>query len=64
MHCGLPESYRYILALIRLNNLPDIWHICSINRLQEWHQVQQGVVPTFLLPRLELHLQAHIQLPK
>ena len=55
LHCSIPESYRYILTLVGLHNLPDIWHICSIDSFQEWHQVEQGVVPTFLLPRLELH---------
>ena len=51
----IPESYRYILALVRLDNLPNVWHICSVDGLQEWHQVQQGVVPTFLLPGFQLH---------
>ena len=51
---GIPEGCRDVLAVIELDNFPDIRHFCIPDRFQEGHEIQQGVVTALQLPRLQL----------
>ena len=49
-----PEGCRDVLALIELDDFPDIRHFCIPDSFQEGHQIQQGVVAALQLPWLQL----------